>query len=235
MDINVVCVCDKKYLKYFYTLLQSAKIYSPNLSFHVCLINQKRSRKHIELKAKNIYKKINFSYLERKFLNKANKRAFCANYRAEFLLHVLNKGFKNIIYMDVDSLIRRNIKEYNWYFSEHDISVYFRNSNEPKFKLLSGIISISGSNKSKVFLENWTKEIEDEIYSWFSDQVTFYKTYLKLRNNISFGNLDKQVIDWDFQKGSYIWAGKGNRKNKDLRYIKETLLIKARYLFSLFE
>ena len=92
MDINVVCVCDKKYLKYFYTLLQSAKIYSPNLRFHICLINQKRSRKQIELKAKNIYKKINFFYLEKKFLNNASKRAFCANYRAEFLLHVLNFG-----------------------------------------------------------------------------------------------------------------------------------------------
>ena len=83
--------------------------------------------------------------------------------------------------MDVDSLIRKNIKEYNWDFSENDISVYFRNSNDPKFKLLSGIISISGNNKSKVFIESWTKEIEDEIYNWFADQITFYSTYPKVK------------------------------------------------------
>lgn len=227
-------MADRKYLKYFYTLLQSAVLNSPELHFHVCLVNQKKYSKKVESKSKKIFKNINFFYLEKEFKNIAEKKAFCANYRARFILHIINKGYRNIVYLDVDSLIRKNILDYDWKFMTNDISVLFRNSDDPRFKLLSGVISISGNNASRGFIEDWIEKLDPEILNWFADQVTFYKTYSNAKMKISFGNLKKSVIDWNFDKDSFIWAGKGDRKHKNYKYILETLRIKIKYFISLF-
>lgn len=230
--LNIVCVCDHKYLKYFMTLLKSANLNSPNVSFHICLVNQGRHKNKIKNKARKIFKDVEFYFEEITFSKSQNPKAFFANFRAQFLLRMLESGLKNIVYIDVDSLLRYDITKYDWKFNKYDISVFFRDSSDPRFKLLSGVIALSGNEKSKLFVESWANEIFPTMFEWFADQITFYKVYDKFRNKIRFGNLDQAVIDWHFNNESFIWAGKGNRKKRNLRYIFETLKIRIKYLIN---
>ena len=231
-ELNIVCVCDYKYLKYFITLLKSANLNSPNVEFHICLINQERYKNKIKNKTRRIFKNIQFYFKEKTFYKNQNPKAFYANFRAEFLLRVLESGLKNIVYMDVDSIIRYDIDKYDWKFNKYDVSVFFRDSSDPRFKLLSGVIALSGNEESKLFVESWANEINPTIFEWFADQITFYEVYKNLRSKVKFGNLEQTVIDWHFNDESFIWAGKGNRKKRNLRYIFEALKIRIKYLIN---
>ena len=64
-ELNIVCVCDYKYLKYFMTLLKSATLNSPNVNFHICLVNQGRHKNKIKNKARKIFKNDDIFFNER--------------------------------------------------------------------------------------------------------------------------------------------------------------------------
>ena len=122
--LNIVCVCDHKYLKYFMTLLKSANLNSPNVNFHICLVNQSRHKNKIKNKARKIFENVEFYFEEKTFSKSQNPKAFFANFRAQFLLRMLESGLKNIVYIDVDSLLRFDITKYDWKFNKYDISVF---------------------------------------------------------------------------------------------------------------
>ena len=122
--LNIVCVCDHKYLKYFMTLLKSANLNSPNVNFHICLVNQSRHKNKIKNKARKILRMLNFILKKKRSLKVRIPKLSLQIFRAQFLLRMLESGLKNIVYIDVDSLLRFDITKYDWKFNKYDISVF---------------------------------------------------------------------------------------------------------------
>lgn len=229
-SINLVCISDKKYLKYLRTLLKSLSLTNPEIYIHITLINiQYRDRTTASLK--KIFKNIEFTYIDKKFNKAHHLKAFCANYRPRAINLLMKQGYEKILYTDVDTLFRKNLSEETDLFNDFDIKVHFRNSDDRRFKVAAGIILLNNTVGSAEFMESWSNQILEFETSWFADQITFYECYKKYNKRVKFQHLDKAFIDWDFKLASAIWAGKGDRKKKDITYLLEVIKIRIKYCF----
>lgn len=233
-DTTFACISDQKYLKHLKSFLKSMRIHQTDIHVQICLINIKNKQK-ISLKLSKIYKNISIEFYDQSFAKTYEKKAFCANHRAEFISKLLSDRYRNIIYIDVDSLIRKKVLASLFFHNEFDIKIHFRGGNDGRMKVAAGVIAIRKSDKTQNFFNEWKELLEKSKYEWFADQVTFYKLFLKYEKTLSFDHLSDNLIDWNFKSESYIWAGKGNRKYKDKRYWLESqknnfLFLKNRFL-----
>ena len=229
--INIVCVSDAKYIKYLKHLLKSLN-YSNNsnnlINVHLCLINI-IFKKRMTKKLLSIYPRLKIQFLDKKFGYKHEKIAFCANHRVHFIENLLQQQIDSIIYMDVDSLIRKKIAYKKLFDENFDIKIHFRNTADHRMKVATGVIAIRNNAASKKFFQEWRGAISPLKFEWFADQVTFHELYEKHKKNMNFSHLTKTYIDWDFQNESIIWSGKGDRKKKNEKYLHETrkILLKS--------
>jgi hypothetical protein len=227
--INLVCISDRKYLKYLRTLLKSLSLTNSEICIHLTLINIK-SRSRTTASLKKIFKDIHFSYIDKKFKKSHYLKAYCANYRVNAIKKLLEHGYQKILYVDVDSIFLKNIAYITSLYDNFDLSIHFRNENDKRFKVAAGVILLNGNQKTLEFVSAWSLEIEKNKTEWFADQVSFYRCYKMYSNDINFKHLDNIFIDWEFNPKSYIWTGKGKRKFRNLKYLKKILEIKILYL-----
>ena len=229
-NIAIGCISDARYLRYLKTLLQSLQDSNNELDVHVCLINI-RFKKIVSSSLLAIYQNIHISYLDKKFVKSHFKKAFCANHRAELLLSLLKHNYDGVIYMDVDSIVRKklNIQELN--FKNCDVRILFRSGSEEKFKVAAGIICVTKSIASIKFIQAWRDALDQRKLEWFADQITFFQSYKIFSDQAIFANLDKKFIDWEFNESSAIWVGKGERKFRNILYRLETLNLKFKNLY----
>ena len=222
--INLVCISDGKYLKYLRTLLKSLSLTNPNIKIYLTLVNIKPKNK-IKASLMRIFKDIDFTFIDKKFKKSHHLKAFCANYRPHAIYELLNEGHKKILYVDVDSLIRKNLdKAYD--LNDHfDIKIHLRNEDDPRFKVAAGVILVNNTPASLKFFRSWSENILKLETVWFADQITFYECYNQDKNKVRLKHLDEHFIDWNFKKASAIWTGKGKRKKTNLRYRFEILKI----------
>jgi len=220
-ETSFACISDQKYLKYLKSFLKSLSIHQTDIHVQICLINIKNKQK-ISLNLVKIYNNISVEFYDQNFTKTYEKKAFCANHRAEFISKLLNDRFQNIIYVDVDSLVRKKVSADLFFNNKFDIKIHFREGNDKRMKVAAGVIAVRKSDKTQNFFNEWRALLEKSKYEWFADQVTFYKLFLKYEKILSFDHLPANLIDWNFNSESYIWAGKGNRKYKDKRYWLET-------------
>lgn len=222
----VACVSDKAYLGHLKTLLISLKNYKSEVCVAVCLANIDLNDPITE-KLKKIYSNIIFYSTNKDFEINENKKAYYCNLRVSYLNNLLEEGASNILYIDVDSIFRQNIDD-NFFLNEaYDIMIHFRQENDPRFRVATGVIFINNSPMTQSFFKQWKVSIEKNIYQWFSDQITFFETFEKFKDKMIFLHLEKSFIDWEFRSGSLIWAGKGPRKYKNLIYLLERLRMKV--------
>jgi len=218
--INLVCISDRKYLKYLRALLKSLALTNPEIYIHVTLINIK-SRDRATASLKKIFKNIELTYVDKKFKKSHHLRAFCANYRVLAMKQLLEKEYQNILYVDVDSIFIKNLENIASLFNNFDISIHFRNEIDQRFKVATGVIMLNNNPKTFDFISSWFKEIQKSPTEWFADQVSFFHCYKKYIEAMSFKHLESKFIDWEFNTESYIWTGKGNRKYKNMKYLKK--------------
>ena len=220
--ITIVSVSDESYLKYFKTLVLSASKHSKNISFEVLLINIK-NKKNVLDELNSLSEFIKVTFQEHTFKDKNQKQSFCANARVNFIKNLLEGGARKILYLDADSLVRKDLQKYNWDFQDSDIEILFRESEEEeKFKFATGVIAIKNSPDTIKFFQSWDRLIQPLIFDWFADQISFYRNYKKFKNEIVFKRLSPKMIDWKFTQDSTIWVGKGNRKYRNILYRLES-------------
>jgi len=227
-DINtgLIALVDKQYLHFLKTLLTSLRKTNHKITAFVCLININKGEK-LENDLRLIYENISFSYLSRDFVSDAERRAFCSNYRVMFIKEILNKQLNLLIYLDADSIIRKNLTLANINPSS-DIEILMRDSNDSRFKVATGAMIIKNNSQSKLFFKHWEKNIHLKQFKWFSDQITCYETIEELSNDVVVCQIDERLIDWKFINSSIIWAGKGNRKYRNILYRLETIKIRTK-------
>lgn len=221
----VIALTDNNYLKHLKTLLASLRSTKHKINVYVCLINIDQAV-DLEKELKSIYSPISFKYINKKFMTDADRKAFCSNYRVTFIKEILKNPLESIIYLDADSIVRKemSLAEVNL---DSDIEILFRKSDDDRFKVATGAILVKNNPRSKRFFEEWEKNIQPKIYSWFSDQRTFYKTFLSLRDEVNIYPIDKRLIDWEFKETSIVWAGKGKRKYTNSIYLLEALKLRT--------
>jgi len=216
-------VSDKKYLKHVFNLLRSLDFHHNSVRVSICLLNIPNPDL-VSNKIKSIYKNIELSFFdyEQQYSQKETK-ALAANHRVFFVNDLLERGYQKIFYLDCDSIVRGDIVNEISKLENSDISIIFRHFADERSKVAAGAILFRNNPATKEFIAEWEKKIEPIKNCWFSDQITFYETYLEKNNTVSFSNLAPEMNDWTFKDTSIIWSGKGDRKKENLIYLLELL------------
>ena len=155
--------------------------------------------------------------------NKSKKAAYCANIRAKGIHDLMMRGCKYILYLDADSIVRKDLNQLLEMIKNTDIIIATRKES-PKIrsKVLTGVIGINNNLNSLKFVDLWKSLVLNELslYRWYTDQVMFTKAMEE--NIINITDLPLEYIDTArFVGGSFIWCGKGDRKFGNTKYIQE--------------
>ena len=220
-SITIFSVSNSRYLKHLKVLLSSVTQNFPEstLYFHLININKDEIAELI-----NINQNINY-YLENiEFNSGQEEKAYCANIRAKTIYKLLlNKEIDLLLYLDADSIVRKDLSDLVSLIRLHEITILHRFlSKDEHLKFATGVIGIKKTNNSLAFIKHWSDLVDNNIYEWFTDQLSFSKTYNALASEINLCNIPKKFIDWEFSLTTSIWVGKGPRKyEKELYKLEE--------------
>tara|TARA_Y100000592_G_C5409552_1_gene287389 strand:+ start:174 stop:854 length:681 start_codon:yes stop_codon:yes gene_type:complete len=219
-DICIFTACTEDYLSRALSLYNSLNKYNSNISFFISLINVKKDNFFEKIKNN----KLCIEYDNVKYTGDKLK-AYASCVRAKIYPKILDKH-KIVFWMDADTIIRKNLDELFSKLLKADIILFKTLQIDEKTakkigKYKTGIIGIKSSNKTKVFLNKWNNSIfnSNKELKWFLDQLSI-TDLLTSNNDLIVSNLELKYIDWTFQKNSYIWVGKGQRKNTKI-YLNE--------------
>lgn len=229
-ELTILAVSDHSYLPFVKTLFNSIKtnVKIP-YTFHLHAINVPDNQ--IEI-FNAMYSSITFSRetiplddspLKTNAFRKSEKASYCANIRAKVLYDLMLQGRKYILYLDADSIVRKDLKDLFVLIKYTDLIIFRRdNETDVRTKVLTSVIGINNNNKSLVFIENWMNCMlqQEALHTWFSDQKYFYKTMTKY-SHVKIQPLPDLYVDAGFKGKSYIWNGKAARKFSNINYIKE--------------
>jgi len=228
--LTIMVVSDSGYLPFVRVLFNSIKAnVSIPYRFHLHAINIDDNR--IAL-LESLYPNITFSrdtiVLDEKpnkknAFNKSKKAAYCANIRAKVINELLLRGDKYILYLDADSIVKKDLDKLFLLMKYTDLIIFRRDKEtNPQIKVLTSVIGVNNNDASKRFIDNWMRFMMQEtvLYTWFSDQKYFYKTMTK-HPDVKVQPLEQLYVDAGFNSKSYIWNGKAGRKYDNKAYIKE--------------
>ena len=245
----LLLVTDQEYLKYFYPLMKSIRETDENVKnifFRIHLINVDSSelatidrvtsgmkcfitKETIELSSEKTKTTL---YPEMPLLHDkliSDKQAYANNKRYELLNSVLGgEYFSNVLYMDVDHIVRGDLSELFEIISHHDITIH---KYPPEVHPIAwrhfltyccGMFGVSCNDKTfKFFNELW--EVTSKRMTDIADQADFH-TILKVHKpNLSIGQLPQKFKDDRFDVESVVWTGDGCKKF-DNEYIEESKL-----------
>lgn len=221
--------CDTKYLEYAIALIRSANLFSPGFSFVLHLINpEQTSLDHFRQLAKTLrairlavsYENIDLSELEDE-----QKRAYFASARFPQLATLIRQYQRPIFSLDADSLIVNPIDLNFSDKTDAEVVITRRDLEEKVSEHLSvatGSIWFKPTEGVCKFLDQIAIQIIDRLQKrnlqWFVDQVIFSQQMREMQKEVHFYNLKRKYADWDFHENSIIWAGKGPRKENDMRF-----------------
>jgi hypothetical protein len=212
----VFTACTINYLDRAISLYNSLNKYNKNIFFCVYLINTNQDNYFQNNKNDNLIIKYDNTNL---IDDKLKVYASCLRIR---IFKELIDEFDILFWMDADTIIRANLDKMFEFLNNNDLTLYKNTNNIHVHKIGEYKTGIVGIKKSKLmieFINNWNKILLEYEYKWFIDQLSI----TKLINNtkgIKIKILPKEYIDWDFEEKSFIWVGKGERKNTQ-KYLNE--------------
>ncbi|MDM3861026.1 MAG: putative nucleotide-diphospho-sugar transferase [Aphanizomenon gracile PMC644.10] len=229
MPNTILSIADQKYCKYLKTLISSIAVNFKDVHVHLHLINVSPSEQD-ELLC--LYSNITFTSEEVKIDDSQSFSAYCANVRVRVMRRLLESGIDNLLYLDADSIVRKDLTPLFRLLKNTDLIIHHRHSDVEAWRFATGAIAIRNNAKVKVFMQGWEKNLESLIYSWYGDQISFSRTYEILKNELYIKNLPMKYIDWKFSPFSSIWAGKGKRKHENMLYLLEDRIYELKALSS---
>lgn len=156
--------------------------------------------------------------------------AYCSNIKFDTIDKLLSEGYNNVIYMDVDTIIRKNLDTLFKTMSDGDICLF---KDEPYSQQVTGKNRLKGVNvlyhgglicvnNTKVTVEK-IKQIKtyvsENIFDWDIDEKILAE--LVDDTDIKIINLPVTFKDEDLSEDSHIWSGSGNTKFTNDKYIEE--------------
>jgi len=228
IPLNILIICDNSYFYYSKYLINSIKK-NVTIPYKLNCYGIKLKKKHINyLESNNCLvindpiKLSNDPDITNMF-SKSKLSSYCANIRAKVIYDMMIRGDKYILYLDIDSLVRKDLKELFELIKKSNIVIKIREDQLKDYlKVMTGVIGINNNLQSIKFIERW-KDLsinENRLYKWYTDQITFTKVMNNYLTEITC--LPNEYIDCVFYNRTYIWCGKGNRKKDNLTYLHET-------------
>jgi len=224
--VQLLVACDPDYFKnYAITLAYSLEQNSPNHSLHLHIFGQDDSViKQIQKLKQNLQKThITWSYEGVSFSDKNSKAVYCSCVRFIRLTQLITHFNIPILSLDADSLIVHPLDSLTKDSETFDIVIRKRFEMEQiQFKFLTSTVFFKPSQATFSFLNYFSQLIANAIVTgkayWYLDQVSFYEAYQNV-SGVSIGDISAKYADWEFDDNSCIWAGKGNRKHGDEKYL----------------
>lgn len=228
-SLMLFSACDTKYLGYAIALIRSANLFSPGFTFVLHLINpEQTSFDHLQQLAKTlkgVHLAVSFENIDLTALKDEQKWAYFASARFPQLAKLLRQYQRPIFSLDADSLIVNPI-DLNFSDKTDAEVVIIRRDLEGSvpehLTVATGSIWFKPTEGTCKFLDNVALQIDDRLQQckleWFVDQVVFSQQMKEMLKEVRFYNLKSKYADWEFHEKSIVWAGKGTRKENDMRF-----------------
>ena len=254
----VITFCvDENYMSHALTLVNSITKNVPNVDIFARLVNvqrdnalngkctvfhddQKLSTKKEYFKDRPDHLFIDYEY---SFWNKrkgqirpnitySEQAAYTCHKRFDNIVKLLDIGYDSIIAIDVDSIIRKDIRELFDSVRTHDISAigravkpgdiaYYENgqvvtpSSERTGFYEEGILGTSNNKRTYNFWKSVSDQIDEEITDWNADCRILYKTYDIFKDDLSFYQIPRTYKNKLLEDSAHIWSGDCIRKKTD--------------------
>jgi hypothetical protein len=215
---------DGAYIKYAYSFLGTLNDFSPGYFVVLNCINISDAEYRLlerEIENKNKIKvrllRSNLIYDVR--LPVASEIALARFFPLENLVEDYPRH--SILALDIDSVFVNPIDENFSSKPLSDVLATFRLTDNVATKVAIGSLLFKPSDGAKDFIAEFVRELKKAINKqpeWFSDQIIFNKVYEKLKSKVLFSGINTKYADWNFQKTSIVWSGKGSRKNENLLF-----------------
>ncbi len=225
--LTIISVSDPKYLKCLKVLTASVNQNSPTTKLYYHLINY-CDDEAVSKELLNIHPFIEFSFEKKQFQTDEQKRAYCANIRGEIISKLLACGRKLLLYLDSDSIVRKDLSELEALMKTHDILILKRAEiQDTRLRFLTSTIGLNNTDATRHFVQRWAEIINKNIYEWWTDQTSFADTYDELSSAINLRSIPQKFVDSQFSIFSPIWTGKGEKKyGAELYLLEEQYYIK---------
>jgi len=246
--LNIVCVTNQKYLPYFKSFVKSLAKNSSHCvssvltyfvncdktevnSFYTKLYADSKIfilPKFIDIKLDSTENKLTryeCGQLSGRFMS--DEFAFCNNLRYQMFPEIITQLLKskqeqNILYIDVDNLVVKDLAPLVDIISQNDISIYkYPIIDHPidwrKFTTYAcGLIGIKATHNSLRFFQALRDEIVSNGVYTVGDQLDFYNVYNKYHAALTLHKLSSIFKDDKFTEDGIIWSGDGNRKQNPI-------------------
>lgn len=229
MSLTIFSVSDPAYLSHLEALAASVHASYPQAKLHFHLVNTASS---IGERLLRFHPATTICYEEKRFDSDAARRAYCANVRARVMHELLKSGVPLVLYLDADSLVRRDLTPFIQELRRHDVAAHWRTEQaddpEGKMPLMAGVVGVHNTPQSRAFAERWKDFVDDHLFDWFSDQVYLAEAYRELKAELRLWGMPARYIDWHFCCNSAIWVGKGQRKYERRLYVLEEKIFREK-------
>lgn len=139
----------------------------------------------------------------------SNLACFCSNIRFRVIEKLLKRGYENVLFMDVDAIVKKNLEPLHNIIRDHDITIMIENrgfnsesitiSNAlappDKIDWHCGIIGVHNSDITMDFFKVLKERTEADMWNWDADQDQFNITFNEFKNRVKLKNLPKEFKD----------------------------------------
>lgn len=157
-------------------------------------------------------------------------QCYTSNTRFRNIKKLLQEGHQDVIYMDADTIVRKNIEDLQSYLSKSDlcctVSYCPRYLNKRCWEC--SFLYVKNGDLVKAFIDEVIFETESDMFNWDSDQIALEKVYdTKFYDTLILNEDVKHIEDLSALHGrelsfnSYIWAGSGSTKLENVNFLRE--------------
>ena len=230
-ELTVLAISDPEFLPRLEVLAASLARNYPSARLHACLVNVE-PRDAERLRSIHRHTELQFHSVELDSTEVTigldgitpytEKAGYCVNLRGRAILDLLLAGSPRVLFVDADTIVRRDLGPLCALIDRHDVVIHKRPEAAEFMRVAGGVI---GARPTAAAIEFFTRAVAriDAIGNrkFFSDQLAFHLTIEELGERVSAGHLPRTYIDWDFDEQSFIWVGKGRRKHENEQYLAE--------------
>lgn len=228
-----VCMDTRYCLLYLGSIAASLAKNSPEANLHVHLVDPFPAALECLEAVKELLGPDRVSYgIERPRLGKFDpdqRKTYYASIRFVRLAELMRAAPGTYFVMDVDNIVRGDLTVCRPMMWNADVLIRNRFSIEPHLAVAACGIMLADSEAARDFMDRAAGYIMDAFHTghvaWFLDQIAL--TYALKgaptdpRLKLKVRQLPTALLDWDFGADSLVWTGKGKRRLKNERYLRE--------------
>lgn len=256
-QLTIVCTTNKNYIDYTGAFLRSISENSPDMNVVVRVVNTTdvdclKCIPNINLHI--IYEDVSFpqekvvcdedirstSYTDAiniikhkkqsTVLFKSKEAVYCSNIKFNTINKLINNKFECVLYLDVDTIVRRDISSLNNIYNNCDVATYVDEADIGAFTLPDGS-TYGGWNAGFMLIHNninnrkMFHELEERVYrdmfNFDADEIEFQQLIPKYQPVIRY--IDKTYKDNgpNYDIDSHMWSGQANNKILNDRFTYE--------------